>query len=510
MKVLQIFTKIFLFTCFFSLCPSLVDAQLSDGLLLYYDLNGDYEDGSGNNFDGTGYNVEFTEDYLGQENSAIDANGVNTYVEFPDNPMLEPDFPITMAVRAKFDVLDGTQVVAATDFGVTTHSGAWIQVASNGQINASYGNAIGGFGSNARHGRWGDYELEVDTWYQIVAIFRGYNDISIYIDCTLTEGPYSGFAQSIGYTSATGSLCRKRANQDFVIPPYYFAGGVDEFYYWDRELTPDEVSMVCDEGFAFLNCDNTGDCYATSVEYVEGVSDDGGNIPVDRTDSFNSLGQPEETDQLVFTTLGYGGSLTFGFDGSVPNGPGDDIRVVETSYNTIGCEAYQEYADVEVSTDGVTWYYIGTVCKSDPYVDIDNAEIALDCVEYVRVVSNDALTSTSDAYDVDGIIALHNCVEPIVIDGIESTDFLTADLVVYPNPTATGITSIAYTSRSQDLAEVSIYDVHGRKVFQTRIADLEAGNNQLMQVDLSGSAKGIYICTIQQGEHLVTEKIVLR
>src|SRR5690606_20232703 len=106
--------------------------------------------------------------------------------------------------------LDGTQIVAATDFGISTHSGAWLQLSSLDQVAVSYGNAQGGFNGSSRHGKVANFTVETDTWYFIVVIIRGYQDIDIYIDCELLDGFYSGSAQTIGYTDATGSLCRKR------------------------------------------------------------------------------------------------------------------------------------------------------------------------------------------------------------------------------------------------------------------------------------------------------------
>lgn len=221
-------------------------AQLEEGLLIHYKLDGTFLDESENAFHGEGFNEEFVDDYLGNPNSAMEANGDNTYVEFPNVPELEVGFPLTMAVRAKFDVLDnGQQVILATDFAETTHSGAWLQVNSQGNLSASFGDASGGFNSISRHGKIADFNLEIDTWYSIVTVIRGFNDIDIYIDCELIEGDYGGSATSIGYTSASGSLCRKRANLDIVLPPHYFDGSVDEFYYWNRDLDAEEILAVC-------------------------------------------------------------------------------------------------------------------------------------------------------------------------------------------------------------------------------------------------------------------------
>jgi len=255
-------------------------AQLTEGLLLDYQLNGNFLDSSPNSFHGTGYNATFVDDNSGSSQGAINANGVNTYVEFPNTPDLKPDFPISMAARVKFDFLGGTQIIAATDFGVTTHSGAWIQTSSAGKLTAAYGNANGGFNGSTLHYKYVFYPLQVDTWYFVLAIIRGYQDIDIYIDCELQSGTYSGNAQTIGYTNASGSLCRKRGSPESVTPPYYFSGDIDYFSYWDRELDPEEIVPLCN----ISNCpgildaqDNQG-CIATDLSYNFELSGESDNI----------------------------------------------------------------------------------------------------------------------------------------------------------------------------------------------------------------------------------------
>lgn len=238
-------------------------AQPTDGLLLQLELDGNYADSSPNNYNLNGFNGAFVANGQGNAQGALSANGDNTYVKFPNIPELKPDFPITMACRAKFDYLDGTQIVVGTDFGINTHSGATIQVASTGQIAVSYGNAQGGFNGSSRHGKIANYELEIDTWYTIVTIIRGYEDIDIYINCELQPGYYTGSATSIGYTDASGSLCRKRGNPESITPPYYLGGDIDYFYYWDRELSPEEIvplCSICDENLVVSDiqgCINT-------------------------------------------------------------------------------------------------------------------------------------------------------------------------------------------------------------------------------------------------------------
>jgi len=223
-----------------------VFAQQVENLLLHYEFNNDFTDSSPNEHDGVGANGMFVEDYLGNPESALSANGVDTYVDIPQLNELEPGFPITVAVRAKFDFLDGTQIPFTTDYSLNNHSGVWIQSGENGSFKAAFGNAQGGFNSSSRRGKTTVNSFKPDTWYNIVAVFSGPNNIEIYVDCKLQEGSYSGAALNIGYTDQPGSLCRKRANPEFILPPYYFDGAVDDFKMWNVALTEEEILNLCE------------------------------------------------------------------------------------------------------------------------------------------------------------------------------------------------------------------------------------------------------------------------
>ncbi|MCA1806905.1 MAG: T9SS type A sorting domain-containing protein, partial [Actinobacteria bacterium] len=250
-------------------------------------------------------------------------------------------------------------------------------------------------------------------------------------------------------------------------------------------------------------CADTGACYATSADYVEGTALGGGVIDPVRSDANNALGDPERVDQLVFTSLGYGGSITFEFDGVIPNLPGDDIEIVETTFGNDGCGAYSEFADVSVSADGVNFYYVGTVCKSSPFVDISDAEVEVpfDCVSYVRVANNDEMTFTPDGFDVDGIVALHNCEStngaPAIVesnnggemDGAEQS--LSSAITSFPNPT-TGMSQAVFTTGQTGRATLEVYDMNGRLI--ETLFNQEANSGQEYRADFNGLGlpNGVY------------------
>ncbi len=254
-----------------------------------------------------------------------------------------------------------------------------------------------------------------------------------------------------------------------------------------------------------------GECYAVATEeYVEGTQLDNSPLLAERADPNNALGAPEGIDALVFTTLGYGGSITVSFDGSVPNGEGDDIEVVETSYNNPGCASYPEYATVEVSMDGVNWATAGTVCKGDPYVDISDAG-DYEYVMYVRVTNDNDLSTSSDGFDVDGIVALHNCEEDG--DGGEGVeDLLSVDsqnqLTSFPNPT-NGPSQVVFVTAETGRTLVEVYDMNGRMVEALFNQEAEAGVEYRLDFNGNNLPNGVYIYRMTTENEVVIDKFIM-
>ncbi len=254
-----------------------------------------------------------------------------------------------------------------------------------------------------------------------------------------------------------------------------------------------------------------GECYAVAVEeYIEGTEFDNSPLLAERADPNNALGEPERVDALVFTTLGYGGSITVSFDGAIPNEAGDDIEVVETSYNNPGCASYPEYATVEVSMDGVNWATAGTVCKGDPFVDISDAG-AFDYVMYVRVTNDDVLSTAMDGFDVDGIVALHNCEENG--DGGQGVeDLLSVDsqnqLTSFPNPT-NGAAQVVFVTAETGRTLVEVYDMNGRMVEALFNQEAEAGVEYRLDFNGTNLPNGVYIYRMTTENEVIVDKFMI-
>jgi hypothetical protein len=171
-----------------------------------------------------------------------------------------------------------------------------------------------------------------------------------------------------------------------------------------------------------LGCNNTittnltvinlpGGCYATSViasNTLQGNRKNGMPVLAVRSNTSEVLGAPDPVINNVvnFYSLGFTGYITVKFDQPVANGPGDDIRVYEATWNNRTCNNYPERAEVFGSQDGCNFLYMGDVCHTDEV----GIPAEMQWIQYVQVrdISNVAsFTDNDDGYDVAAVECLH-------------------------------------------------------------------------------------------------------
>ncbi|MFL2995581.1 MAG: LamG-like jellyroll fold domain-containing protein [Cytophagales bacterium] len=216
--------------------PDTVQAT-TNGLVAYYDFDGDANDESGNSNNGTANNATLTTDRHGNANKAYSFNGNNSYVEVPWNGSVRVQDDITMS--------------------------AWINIkdkSDDGNYYGSYGRIIrapneyyemnlnwnGGDGTNNRdiYARSGGHGYQVGTqvsegeWKNVIYTYTS-DTLRIYVDGVLSAKEYRSWTWNNSLPSS-GSLyigANSPNNNTFL-------GSIDDVRIYNRALTTSEVSTL--------------------------------------------------------------------------------------------------------------------------------------------------------------------------------------------------------------------------------------------------------------------------
>ena len=192
--------------------------------------------------------------------------------------------------------------------------------------------------------------------------------------------------------------------------------------------------------------------WADSVESSsQGLRKDGTAVLPERSDPTAALGEAEDDDSSgSYFSLGFGGEIVLGFDNYICNGDGDDIELVEVTN-----EPYpDERVDVYVSQNGVDFTLAASAVNKDATVPLPAGMPWAKYVKLVDVSDPNLHNSTADAYDIDGVKALHS------FEALEMTidkDVVTDPPIVEPGDQVTYQITVA-TTTDCTATGVSIWD----------------------------------------------------
>ncbi len=155
-----------------------------------------------------------------------------------------------------------------------------------------------------------------------------------------------------------------------------------------------------------VTCDIVQEC-ATASEVIfvrQGKRKNGSDVSANRSNRAQMLGEPENNDTFNFFSLGFGGEAILRLSSPIVDQPGDDLKIVETSFGNVTPRGYPERAEVSVSQNGIDFVPVGVASVKETLFDISST--GLSCINFVRLVdiSDPARFShTADGFDVDGI-----------------------------------------------------------------------------------------------------------
>ena len=229
-------------------CEGEYEVDLDKNLLLHYDLNNNAIDQSGNDFNGTMIDISGVEDRFGTENGAIYFNGASNFI-FPENDKLQPQFPISISVWAYFEKEEKfTHAIMNTNFVENNYHGIILtRFFEYGNISISYGGGLGNTGPDNRRSAITKIGVPIQEWVHIVGIISGPEEFEIYINGCNQELTYSGYGPTeIVYDEHPGQLGLHDSNTLPEYPNNALVGALDDFYFWDRTISEEEILYLYD------------------------------------------------------------------------------------------------------------------------------------------------------------------------------------------------------------------------------------------------------------------------
>ncbi|KPA16998.1 conserved hypothetical protein, secreted [Candidatus Magnetomorum sp. HK-1] len=232
------------FICFvsiFILCE-MTFADLNSGLVVHYPFNGNANDESGNDNNGTVNGATLTTDRFGNEDKAYSFDGIDDNIDCGNNASTLPEkISISVWIKPSSTIQShNTPYILGRSFKRTDGYDIFL-----------FGNKkICRFDINDSYDTYSVNSFQFDEWHHIVMTYDG-NTIIGYIDGqnevanTVLKGP-------INYTSYPLSIGRVAHNE-----AYAFTGAIDDIRIYNRVISELEVQALY-----------YGDCYDTVVEVV--------------------------------------------------------------------------------------------------------------------------------------------------------------------------------------------------------------------------------------------------
>ena len=225
---------------------SLFSQDLNEGLLLHYSLNATVADQSTNSNDGMANNLEYTDDRFGNEESAAWFNGENSFIELPNIDDLKPNLPVSFAFWVRYDSDSfEDRALFNTSHEEDVSNGVFLTSrSSTGQFGLGYGDGSDFYNASTRRTFISDAAIQTGEWVHLVLVVSGPTDMKIFVNCEDLGGEYSGSGSDLSYSALPGSLGRHDQNT-MGVEAFYFEGALDDFRYYDRVLTEEEISLLC-------------------------------------------------------------------------------------------------------------------------------------------------------------------------------------------------------------------------------------------------------------------------
>lgn len=220
-------------------------ATLNDGLLAWYPFDGNANDETGNGNDGAVSNAALTQDRFGNADAAYDFNGTDSRIDVGGG--LKPALPYSINLWFNAESSDYSPLFRNDNVDAgSSRFGSMLSVAGDQQIFLQHFSGFSVF--STRYGVNSDTDsFNLGDWTMVTAITGAPGAERLFINGveaivtpntgTGTQHTYSGGTGAIGQVTPTPGNLSAFANTSFN-------GEIDDVGFWNRVLTPDEITML--------------------------------------------------------------------------------------------------------------------------------------------------------------------------------------------------------------------------------------------------------------------------
>ena len=218
------------------------------GLIAHYPFNGNANDASGNNINGTVYGAVLTTDRFNNQNSAYFFDGVNDYIECPNNSfeMFGSQQPSTFSFW--FTLSERSKIISFFSKGL--HSGSsggnrYVAIEYHGSLSRF---AVSIYDGGTQHNALATIDtnqIVINQWYHLTVIRN--NSISIYLNGQYLTSTNIDAGWTTNYNSIIQNLPARWGVRNYTNPTAVsdvHHGKLDDIRVYNRALNISEITQL--------------------------------------------------------------------------------------------------------------------------------------------------------------------------------------------------------------------------------------------------------------------------
>lgn len=244
-----------------------VNAQTLDGIRAYYPFNGNANDESANNNNGTVLGPTLTTDRFGNPNSAYKFNGTSDYIKVQDHTSLRPTDAVTVSAWVNAEDFTSWNIIVCKRYRHSSFPYNSYLLFASGSAGAAQKWSFGTTGTSTDKYVFSPNLIDTNKWVHIAGTYdKNINDsnIKLYVNGSLIDTDNANF--TLAYTDSSLRI-------GMAIPgpsKQFFKGKIDDVRIYGRALCESEIKSFTDSiKIIRVGQSNVSICGSSSSEYIE-------------------------------------------------------------------------------------------------------------------------------------------------------------------------------------------------------------------------------------------------